>query len=311
MNTKWYWLFLSFNCLVACTLIQEPSVEGETVEVIVPRDGLHSEIATQLFFWYHVNGAIDYELQLVTPSFNRIDRFLLDTLVSGDKFEYTLLPGEYEWRIRALNFSSSTPFTYHKLFIDSTSDLSNQQLILQTPATRDTTAATTLNFSWLPLYNAEEYELELWSPAIGQNRIFNQSTITPEFSYALSATGAFEWRVRAKNEGSASMYESRNFYVDRTAPTAPLLSTPQNNAQVTGDTVYFSWLRDQSGGSSIRDTLYLATDSTFTQLSKYYSKGTRLDLSGVPSGSFFWKLKSRDKAGNSSAFSLTRRFTRP
>lgn len=301
-------LLLSNVLLFSCVLVEEPSVEGERVNVIVPRDSLRSEIATQLFYWNEVSGAVDYELQLVSPSFDRIDRFLLDTLVQGDKFTFTLSPGVYQWRIRAVNFSSSTDFTTHYLFIDSTSDLSNQQLILQTPVDRDTSARATINFSWLPLYNAEDYEVELWSPTIGQNRVFNQTLSNAQVSYPLTSTGSFEWRVRARNSGSASAYETRAFFIDRSAPNTPLLSSPLEGANISNDTVSFSWSRPQTTGSSLSDTLYMAMDSSFSQQSTYYSKPTNFDLTTIPLGTYYWKVKTSDKAGNSSNFSVIRSF---
>lgn len=295
----------------ACALIEEPSVEGERLEIIVPRDSLRTELATQLFYWYELEGAVEYELQLVSPSFNRIDRFLLDTLISGDKFALTLSPGTYQWRIRALNFSSATPFTYHTLFIDSTSDLSGQQLILQGPANRDTSALLNQVFSWLPLYNAVDYEVELWQPAVGGVKVFNQRTTAPTLTYPLTSEGAFEWRVRALNAESASAYESRTFFIDTAAPAAPLLAEPANNSEVSGDTVYFSWSRDQGGGSSLSDTLYLATDSSFTQgETMYFSRETSLNLTEVPVNRYYWRVKTRDKAGNSSPFSKTATFSK-
>ncbi len=308
MMRKMLSLGILIQIMYSCVLFEEPNVEEEWVEVIVPRDSLRTEIATQLFYWNEVSGAVDYELQLVTPTFERIDRFLLDTLVQGDKFTFTLAPGTYQWRIRALNFSSSTGFTTHTLFIDSTSDLSNQQLILQTPFNRDTSARITINFSWLPLYNAEDYELELWTPTIGQNRVFNQTVSDAQVSYALAGTGSFEWRVRARNSGSVSMYETRTFFIDREAPSIPLLSSPLEGANITNDTISFSWSRPQTSGSSLHDTLYMSTDSTFVQKSKYYSRPTIFNLTATPIGTYYWKVKTSDKAGNSGGFSVTKSF---
>ncbi len=118
---------LSIGGFTSCSTWQEKQIDEETVEVFLPRDSLRTDIATQLFYWYHVEGAEKYELQIVSPSFDRIDRLVLDTNVSDNKFEFTLQPGTYEWSIRAYNFSSSTGYTVYGLYIDSTLDLSNQK----------------------------------------------------------------------------------------------------------------------------------------------------------------------------------------
>jgi hypothetical protein len=293
----------------SCVLIEEPSIEQEEVEIIVPRDSLRTEVSSQLFYWEALPDAINYELQLVAPSFDRIDRFLLDTTINTDKFEYVLSPGTYQWRVRALNASSATPFTYHYLFVDSTFNLGAQRLLLESPSDRDTTASDSILFSWLPLYSATDYEIELWQAEVGQVRVFNQTTFTTSITHVLSNEGAYEWRARARNSAGESAYESQTFFIDQTAPAAPILGLPLSNVSLNADTLSFSWLRSADAGSSITDTLIIATDPDFSQgVLRFETNSNPFEVSGLPIGEYYWRVRAGDKAGNASSFSNTRFF---
>lgn len=294
----------------ACSTWQEEQVDAEVVEVFVPRDSLQTDIATQLFYWYHVSGASKYELQIVTPSFDRIDRLMLDTNVAGNQYEFTLPPGSYEWSIRAYNGSSSTDYTVSRLYIDSTLDLTNQTVVLLNPLDRDTSNKGTYSFKWQKLYNADSYSFELYQPDRFGQLIHSQEVINDNLSYAPQMEGAFEWRVKALNDNSQTIFFERDFYRDATAPLAPSLTAPANNAMVSSSSVNFSWQSDKTG-SSIKDTLVLSTDSAFGSLpyAKYYSPNGEVKADTLSTGVYYWRVRSYDKAGNIGNWSVGRKFT--
>ena len=59
--------------------------------------------ATLTFVWEERDGATGYRLVVVSPSFDRIELYVLDTLVEGNQYTYTLEPGRYEWGVRPEN----------------------------------------------------------------------------------------------------------------------------------------------------------------------------------------------------------------
>lgn len=297
--------------IVSCYKWQEPQIDEEVVEVFIPRDSLVTDIATQLFYWYDVEWALKYELQIVTPSFARIDRLMLDTNVVGTKFEFTLPPGEYEWSLRAYNGSSSTGYTVHRLFIDSTLDLSNQSLILLKPLDRDTNNATLYHFEWQNLYNAEYYRFELYQPTTAGQLIASREVQTDTVKYAPQIEGPFEWRVKAVNSNSQSTYFNREFYRDATAPEAPSLNSPTNGSYISNGIVNFGWTSNRGDGSSIKDSLFLSTDSTFgtKPYAKFWGDKGQLQVDTLSSGSYYWRVRSYDKAGNIGSWSNSRKFS--
>ncbi len=301
---------IGFSGLVSCSTWQEKQIDAETVDVFIPQDSLHTDIATQLFYWYHVEGADKYELQIVTPSFDQIDRLVLDTNVSDNKFEFTLQPGTYEWSIRAYNFSSTTGYTVYRLYIDSTLDLNNQKIVLNSPKDRDTTNVLSRQFSWQKLYNAENYVLEIYQPSVSGQLVYSYTSPNNSDSYNFTQEGSFEWRVRGINSSSQTTFSSREFYLDTTAPASPILKTPAKGVFLSPGNVSFEWTKSNTTGSSIFDTLYVATDSNLVNLRrKVYSRNNRGVGDTLSAGIYYWRVRSFDKAGNVGSFSSSRQFT--
>ena len=114
--------------LAACEDIFEPDLEDKIVQIIAPEDGLQTVRQTNTFWWEYVEGALEYNLQIVNPSFDYILKLELDTNITENQFTYTLTPGSYQWRVSAFNFSSATPYTMHTLTII---DTTGQSTILE------------------------------------------------------------------------------------------------------------------------------------------------------------------------------------
>lgn len=294
----------------ACSTWQEEQINEAVVEIFVPRDSLQTNIATQLFYWYHVSGATKYELQIATPTFDKIDRLVLDTNVTGNQYELTLSPGSYEWRVRAFNGSSATDFTVSRLYIDSTLDLTNQTVVLLNPLDRDTSNRGSYSFKWQKLYNADSYQFELFQPDRFGQLIHSKEVISDNLNFSPETQGSFEWRVKAMNSTSQTVFFEREFYRDATPPLAPSLQSPANNAMLSGATINFTWQSDRTG-SSIKDTLFLSTDSSFggVPYAKYYSPNEEAVADTLSTGVYYWRVRSYDKAGNIGAWSTSRKFT--
>lgn len=103
-----------------CGIIFEDDISEESIYMIIPFDGLESDSQDQIFWWEPVNGAIRYNMQMVTGSFSFPEVLVADTNIAGEKFEVQLSPGLYEWRIMAWNNYSETDYTYGTLTIRDT-----------------------------------------------------------------------------------------------------------------------------------------------------------------------------------------------
>jgi hypothetical protein len=298
--------------LTSCEAIFEKNLEDQEVFLIIPLDSLTTDLAAQTFWWERVDGAEGYNLQIVSPCFDSILRLVLDTNITGERYEINLYPGEYQWRVRAYNYSSSTDYYQRILMILNTFDLSNQQVVLKSPAINFITKDTSVRFEWFPLNNATDYRFELKYDSWGGDYVINPVLATENYLTLDLNEGRYAWGVQAQNENSASLFTTRIFMIDTTRPGIPILIKPIPNDTSFSHEVLFEWSRPDTSGSSIKDSLLISQDSSFTgvRYCKYFftdniTHRATLDFSGK----YFWRVRSVDAAGNLSGYSQTRKFT--
>ena len=89
--------------VMGCRDVFEKDISEKEVELIAPADSVETTHATLTFVWEERDGATCYRLVVVSPSFDRIELYVLDTLVEGNQYTYTLEPGRYEWGVRPEN----------------------------------------------------------------------------------------------------------------------------------------------------------------------------------------------------------------
>ncbi len=302
-------------CLIipSCELIFETPLTGEHLELIMPADGIETDISSQTFWWDPVQESKGYNLQIVSPSFDTLLRLVIDTNVTSEKFEYSLYPGKFQWRVRAYNANTSTVYFTRDLTILNTYDLSNQTVVLKLPHVNFVTHDTTISFSWYPLNNATDYRFELkyesWEGSYALNPILTDlNSVTIDLM-----EGQYAWGVQGQNQNSSSIFSHRTFIVDKTDPATPILESPSDNTVSTDVELTFLWTRPDTTGSDIMDSLYISRDSLFVdtdQMDGYYLVDTELksDLSEL--GRYFWRVRSIDAAGNKSPYSVVRRIIR-
>jgi hypothetical protein len=102
--------------LNSCTQAIEKPLENETVELTAPVNGLQTNLQTNTFVWEELNGAVSYKIQIVSPRFDSITRFVTDSLIKTTKITLRLDSGEYQWRVKALNNSSSSKYSNSRSF---------------------------------------------------------------------------------------------------------------------------------------------------------------------------------------------------
>jgi len=211
--------------LFACEDIFEKNLGKQDMTILSPPNSYLTEVATITFWWEEVKGVYKYNLQIVSPDFNYIEKPILDTNISSDKFEYTLTPGTYQWRVKAFNNSTETDYVTYSLIIDSTLDLSNQTIIMQTPSDNYITNNMSQYFSWNSIYNADRYYLYVKSPDWDGNLIYSESTVYDSITYAFTQEGSFTWAIMAENTNSHTEIFQRDIIIDTTTPGNPVLNS--------------------------------------------------------------------------------------
>lgn len=281
-------------------------LDNDELIVITPIDGYNTEIQQVHFKWNELQGAENYQLQIVQPSFDSILQFVADTILTGDEFHISLLPGSYVWRMRAYNGGSSTPWTaVRSLQVDSTSDLTGQSLTPLVPSSGTYTNQSYPTLQCQPINIAELYHFEIRSGtswASGTYIVDSSSTVNSCTLLTPLSEGRYFWGVQASNSlPSYTSVHNSELLVDLSVPGQPFNLTPNGSTQTTG-AFTFSWTRAIDNGviqSPQSDSLFIFTDSGLTNLYKRITLNGTTHVDSIPTaGAYYWIVKTFDAAGN-------------
>ncbi|OFY66099.1 MAG: hypothetical protein A3H98_11900 [Bacteroidetes bacterium RIFCSPLOWO2_02_FULL_36_8] len=287
----------------------EEDIENKSVNILSPPENYESASSQVTFWWETLDFAVNYEIQIVTGNFDNIQKVILDTLVSKNKFNYALSNGTYQWRIRAVNGSSKTVYFVQNLKVNSPAILTDIQILMTTPPLNYITNAKIIYFEWENIPGAAQYRFQIKDTNL-QFAVRDTLLTVTNFRDTLEE-GTYTWRVKAVNDSSETGYFSRELTIDVTPPSAPVLLSPGEDAYLSSP-VTLVWKVDPT---SVKDSVLIMKDSlnsnfivpyltestsvTFTPDSAWLIKDTT---------AFVWKVKSMDKAGNPSGFSSVRGF---
>lgn len=310
-----YLVLFSIVLLVNCKEVFEEDLSGRNVSLITPQNNSITPDRNVHFKWNELEGATSYTLQVVSPSFSSIQYFDIDSTMETTEIFLNLVPGNYEWKLRANNYSSRTDFSLpYKLTIDTSSDLQNHSIILNSPSANAVTNSTTMNFSWGTILEADNYDFILkkgsgWNSGVDFNLLYD-ITVTNNSVINLEE-GKYIWGVRAKNSvPSLTIYSKRNLYIDTTAPPSLTTISPIHNANIADSTSFvFTWSTPADGGTYKSNRTHIveySTDSTFATLDTLQSSTNSVSHIFNVSGNYFWRMYSIDDATNvSPTYSLT------
>lgn len=291
----------------------ERDLSEETIDIIIPSANHQSTIEQVHFKWEELEGVSEYRILLVHPDFNNIQSYLLDTLVSGTDFYYTLAPGSYQWKIRGENNSSNTSYQGpFNIQIDSTQDVTGQTITLTSPSNSSFLNQANPTFNWLSLSAADGYDIVVKTTHNFTTGTIAESSSTSSTSYVQSSSlveGEYSWGVRGTNSttSTTTSYSSRSFTIDLTVPSAPSLISPNAASFAANQQITFSWNRQPDIGaypSPLADSVFIYTDAALTNVYQRFSSSSASHLDSIAvSGTYYWRVKTFDEAGNISGFS--------
>jgi len=307
-------LILAFSVTTCKKDVIEEDISDKSIIVNAPGSNLITTINSVTFWWDELSGAQKYTLQVVKPNFSQVAKLILDTNITKTKFTISLDPGVYQWRIKATNAGYETKFQVYDLKIDSTSDLTDQQVAMLSPANGTLTNMSQITFSWGKITAAKKYNLQVNNGLI-LDTIVTKTSLSYTLPVVANSTVAYTWNVKAINDQGESQYNSSpfSFTVDLKPPSAPSLVSPSGGSFVT-NTVSLVWTRNNSADVA-HDSVYVATDSLFTNvISQTWSEQATIkivDLYNTPASNstfYWWKVRSFDNVGNRSNFSAQLKF---
>lgn len=309
--------------LHSCTDIFEEEIDDEEVILLAPSDLLRTKVIQHTFWWEEVEAANEYRFQMVSPHFDTIEKLVMDTLVTTNSFSYSMRPGRYQWRVRGENSNSATPYSTATLIIDSTLDISSQQIELLSPLNGKASNDVSQVFEWQGIYNADHYSFELRrNSETGSLLEDADNLLETYYEYNFDEEGLFYWKVQAYNESSntSTPFSSQSLLIDTTVPNVAELSNPDDFEIIsvnTDDLYTLEWTAQQadSNESEVSAWLYVSNvnSSSFTGINPVVLPVNSTNMSHTLeldfTGDYYWKVKIVDDAGNESSFSETNRFT--
>ncbi|HLO33767.1 MAG TPA: hypothetical protein VK249_31755 [Anaerolineales bacterium] len=179
------------------------------------------------------------------------------------------------------------------------------QPVLLLPRNDDLAGAALPSFTWSEVGNADHYEIVFGTDSAFTQNIDPHFVTEPTFTFSSPVPdGKYYWRVRAYNIGSQSgeWSASRYFTIDTLSPLPPVPRLPANNASVRGVPT-FRWT---IANSAVKYQFEIDNDEDFS--SPVFSVIQRVPYRrppGVLRGTYFWRVRAQDAAGNWSAWSQT------
>jgi len=299
-----------------CDDIIEPDITQDRVELLTPGDSARTTSVVQTFRWEPVLNARSYRFQLASPSFAQPTRVFRDSALSQAFFTTTVAPGTYQWRVKAVNGSYETAFTTRALVVDTTSSLTGQVLRVTGPAAGAVTNAPVVTFRWTPLSMAQRYRLYLTpnprtgGPAALDTLLGDLSAV----SLRLPRTSrVYQWKVIAANARSTTESMSRALEIDVTPPPAPTLGSPAASETFLALPITLSWTR--TAPDVVQDSVFFYQPNQTTLFPGFprLSSATSLSLASpavaLSFGTYYWSVRSIDRAGNLGPATAKRPFT--
>lgn len=299
--------------LNSCSAVFEKPITDKNIIIYTPADSASSKIYSQQFYWEKVDGATRYRLQIASPDFIHPQTIVLDSIMSSNKLNVSLSPGNYEWRLRAENGGSETKYQTRALFIHQ-GRFEDQQLVVSRPAENTTTYSNTLVFEWNNIIHAESYSIEIAEETGSfSSPLQTISVDAPSLdqSVVLLKRGNYKWRMVADSAGIKSQYSASKkiyFKMDTVALTKPI-----SNQTDLATTVVLEWSapdnsKDEVGVSYM---VYLY-DSFNAVLSGYPKKVTTpsLTVADLNAGqSYYWAVRAIDANGTEGVNTSKRKFS--
>lgn len=314
--TKFSLILLTITVLSSCV----KDITQEELTLILPTNGQTYTTNQVHFKWKEVENAKGYRIEIVKPSFESIQEFVLDSVVEGTQFYQVLSPGQYEFQIRAENSAYETAYVGpYSITLDSVSDLSSQLIGLLSPVDNYATNLLSMNCSWGEHFAADYYQFQLrsgldfsGSVTIPHNKSDIYST-NYEIPSGVLNEGEYSWGVMAHNQNSFSEYSSHSFIVDMTLPNDAELIVPLADANEGSSTVVFKWDSGIDPGTvhtGIGATIQISTDASFSSPLFHTEGGVEsdsLEYTFDVGGDYWWRVLLVDEAGNQSEYYLEER----
>jgi len=194
----------------------EEDISQEIVTLIAPSEGSVLDTNPITFSWENVSFAENYVLQIATPDFDNPTQVVVDMSLTETTSEQTIVNGNYQWRVKAVNSSSETLYATasFSVLVDDSNDISNETVNLIAPSNGVDLTDNNITFTWNEVPFADDYVLQIATPDfINPLQVVVDETLANTSSSQTLNDGSYQWRVKARNSSSETNYSTNSFTV--------------------------------------------------------------------------------------------------
>ncbi|AWX43276.1 hypothetical protein HME9304_00263 [Flagellimonas maritima] len=202
-------------------------------------------------------------------------------------------------------------------------DISDRTVPVLAPLDETLLSSNTVNFNWQAVDDATAFEIQIATPNFDNTTQIVLDSIIVEDTLGNIATrivqnlpnGNYSWRIKAMNSDYETAYALNDFLVDGdedldvTPPNTPQLVMPANGVTQSENEVNFSWTRTDVSGTAERDSIFIFSDESLQSLVTKAIGANKTFTTNMAAGTFYWRVRAYDAAGNESDNSSTFNFT--
>ncbi len=104
---------------ISCDEIFEEDISEDSIVVYSPKDNIVINDTVVTFYWDPMDYADQYNLQVVSPSFDSMKYLAIDSIVEVNSISFSLTDGDYEWRVKAENGYYETDYFYNTFSVEA------------------------------------------------------------------------------------------------------------------------------------------------------------------------------------------------
>lgn len=97
--------------LLSCESFFIEDISDEIVVALAPLNGAELNKGKIQFSWKSIDAADTYQVEIVTPYFSSVQKVIKEVEIEETSIDVNLEPGEYQWRVKAMNSEHETGFT--------------------------------------------------------------------------------------------------------------------------------------------------------------------------------------------------------
>ena len=287
---------------ISCDDIFVEDISSASMQLNAPTSGWQSKDTKVSFRWDEVPHAVNYKLEVVTPGFDLSHKLVFEKLLELSKFDTSLVAGEYEWRVKAINSASATNFFTSSFSLQPAFNISSILPILKSPEDQTVYHSNNVDFLWESLEGASYYSLKIKKENWAGDSVVVTKLYSTNFSFRLN-DGVYAWGVSAIDTltNKKTDYTTRSFTIKNKPPTIPKPVTPAINDTLHSSMIYFSWRKSET---SSKYSVEIFSDADLgNRLANKTLSDTATYINIEKGGNCFWRVNSTDQYGNTSAYS--------